>query len=194
MLSQADLSSILTNKSRQPIQFQSTAIDHSRTLPAAAAAKGATNLAAGASVKADEGQVQVARLQPRQLSKRFAAGALPGQPRDSAPKLIQWAKEAVQYYEGSTLVLSCSLANNGGQLGLKFAWFKQGKQLASSQLNQRLNIETLSDYSFLRLNDLRSADSGLYTCLVSNQFGQEDRTSTQVLVNGEYCAGSAQVA
>lgn len=120
------------------------------------------------------------------------------------PKLVQWAKEAVQYYEGSTLVLSCSLAMSIAQGNpLKFTWFKQGKQLSSSSSNNnnnnnlfsntnsniinnnnRLSIETLADYSFLRLADLRFSDSGAYTCAASNSYGQEDRTTTQVIVNG----------
>lgn len=117
----------------------------------------------------------------------------------SQPKLVQWAKEPLQYYEGSTLVLSCSLAISQPPAApaLKFAWFKQGKPLGSSAAaagnqqgaahNQplgRLSIETLADYSFLRLAELRSTDSGSYTCVASNSFGQEDRTSTQVIVNG----------
>lgn len=115
----------------------------------------------------------------------------------STPKLVQWAREAVQYYEGSTLVLSCSLAMSNAQGNpLKFTWFKQGKQLSSSNNNlfsnnissnnnnNRLSIETLADYSFLRLADLRSSDSGAYTCVASNSFGQEDRTTAQVIVNG----------
>jgi hypothetical protein len=113
------------------------------------------------------------------------------------PKLIQWSKEAVHYYEGSTLVLSCSLSYSGGESGqLKFSWFKQGKLLASSspmggrgiEQPSRLSIETLADYSFLRLADLRPGDSGAYSCVVSNSLNQEDRTTTQVVVNGEYKA------
>lgn len=110
----------------------------------------------------------------------------------SPPKLVQWSKEAVQYYEGSTLVLSCSLSYSGGEQGqLKFSWFKQGKLLTTGsntgRLDQpaRLSIETLADYSFLRLADLRPGDSGAYTCAVSNSLNQEDRTTTQVIVNGE---------
>lgn len=112
-------------------------------------------------------------------------------PAQMAPKLVQWSKEAVQYYEGSTLVLSCSLAMSLPNAGpLKFSWFKQGKPLAgalatSSNSQRQLSIETLADYSFLRLADLRATDSGAYTCAVSNSFGQEDRTTTQVIVNGE---------
>jgi len=114
----------------------------------------------------------------------------------TAPKLVQWAKEAVQYYEGSTLVLSCSLAMSlGGGAPLKFAWFRQGKPLAQvgaagsrHPLAGRLSIETLADYSFLRLTELRAADSGAYTCAASNAYGQEDRTTTQVMVNGEFGA------
>lgn len=108
----------------------------------------------------------------------------------NSPKLVQWAREAVQYYEGSTLVLSCSLAMSNAQGNpLKFIWFKQAKQLSSSNNNlfsnnNRLSIETLADYSFLRVADLRSSDSGAYTCVASNSFGQEDRTTTQVIVNG----------
>lgn len=117
-----------------------------------------------------------------------------------APKLIQWSKEAVQYYEGSTLVLSCSLSYSGANQAapLKFSWFKSGKLLyaaatgsssssgSRADQQQRLSIESLADYSFLRLADLRPSDSGAYTCLVSNALNQEDRTTTQVLVNGEF--------
>lgn len=110
----------------------------------------------------------------------------------TAPKLIQWAKEPIRYYEGSTLVLSCSLAISqpSGSAPLKFTWFKQSKPLIglSNTLgpsNHRLSVENLPDYSFLRLTDLRASDSGAYSCAASNSLGQEDRTTAQVLVNGK---------
>lgn len=112
------------------------------------------------------------------------------QPFQPPPKLVQWAKEAVQYYEGSTLVLSCSLATSVSPAGnpVKFAWFKQGKPLTgpaanNNNLSGRLSVEFLADYSFLRLSQLRSGDSGAYTCVASNSQGQEDRTTAQVIVN-----------
>lgn len=121
-------------------------------------------------------------LESHPIASRQARSASP-------PKLVQWSKEAVHYYEGSTLVLSCSLAISAptGSGPLRFSWFKQGKPLGGSQTsqqNQRLSIETLPDYSFLRLNDLRSTDSGAYTCAVTNSLGLEDRTTSQVVVNG----------
>lgn len=141
----------------------------------------------------------------RNRAKRVAMMA----PNAAAPKLVQWAKEAVQYYEGSKLFLSCSLAlqQPDGAPPLKFAWFKQGKPLTTvlnsplnapsggnrlnsqqdyynNNNNNRLSIETLPDYSLLKLQHLRSTDSGAYTCVASNSYGQEDRTTSQVIVNG----------
>lgn len=122
----------------------------------------------------------------RPQRREFRRRSLP-----TSPKLVQWAKEAVQYYEGSTLVLSCSLAMAPQSLAgpLKFSWFKQGKPLGGSPSSRqqpgRLSIETLSDYSFLRIAELQPADSGAYTCAVANSFNQEDRTSTQVIVNSK---------
>lgn len=132
---------------------------------------------------------------PRALSAAPIAPPLNGG-LPNAPKLVQWSREAVQYYEGSTLVLSCSSAiahrDSGGPAGsLKFHWYKASgssggqRPLGVGAREPRLAIETLSDYSFLRLSDLRPSDSGLYTCAASNSLGQEDRTSTQVVVNGE---------
>lgn len=104
------------------------------------------------------------------------------------PRLVQWPREPVTYHEGSTLVLSCSLASAPSQAP-RFAWFKQSKPLngpqagaAASQLGSRLSIESLADYSILRLADLRPSDSAVYTCAASGQQGHEDRTSSQVQV------------
>lgn len=103
----------------------------------------------------------------------------------AAPKLVQWAKEAIQYYEGSTLVLSCSLAaSSQADSALRFSWMRQGKPLSGGS-DQRLSIESRADYSFLRLASLRPQDSGTYSCSATNSMGLEDRTSTQVLVNGK---------
>lgn len=102
---------------------------------------------------------------------------------------MQWPREPVLYHEGSTLVLSCSLANAPAG-PLKFSWFKQNRALngaqagaLASQLAGRLSVETPADYSILRLADLRPSDSGLYACAVTNQMGQEDRTNSQVQVS-----------
>lgn len=114
-----------------------------------------------------------------------------------APKLVQFAKDQLmRYYEGSTLILSCSLAitQMPGSGPLKFTWFKQQQQQQQLQSslskplspNQRLSIETLNDYSLLKLTDLRASDSGQYTCSASNSNGQEDRTTAQVIVNGKF--------
>lgn len=118
----------------------------------------------------------------------------PALQQQQAPKLVQWSKEAVQYYEDSTLVLSCSSAVSAAG-PLRFTWLKSGKPVAQQVAaaaaaadrhnnNDRLSIETLAEYSFLRLANLRPTDSGQYTCVASNVFGQEDRTSAQIVVNG----------
>lgn len=85
-------------------------------------------------------------------------------------------------------MLSCSLASAPSQAP-RFAWFKQSKPLsgpqagsAASQLGARLSIETLAEYSILRLADLRPSDSAVYTCAASGKLGHEDRTSSQVQV------------
>ena len=141
-------------------------------------------------------------------AKRQAA-LLASQP---APKLVQWSREPVHYYEASTLVLSCSLAmarrdTGSGANSVKFHWSRTAfggggggangqhsggaggglrqQTLSVGSREPRLSIETLQDYSFLRLSELRPSDSGVYTCAASDQLGQEDRTSAQVMVNGE---------
>lgn len=131
-------------------------------------------------------------------SRRLLARSEPKQPAAAPPKLVQWAREPVQYYEGSTLILSCSLATSlAPGAALKFAWFKQGRPLltapsaaaassaVSNSLSGRVSVETLADYSILRLAQLRPSDSGAYTCVASNSQGQEDRTTAQIVVNGE---------
>lgn len=92
-------------------------------------------------------------------------------------------------------MLSCSLATSAPSANnpVKFAWFKQGKPLSVSSAttsHQRLSVETLADYSFLRLSQLKSSDSGAYTCVASNAHNQEDRSTAQVIVNGECTSGS----
>lgn len=123
-------------------------------------------------------------------SSSASVSSLTASGHQQAPKLVQWSKEPIRYYEGSTLVLSCSVAisQSAGSTPLKFSWLKQSKPLMASSLStasHRLSIETLSDYSFLRLADLRASDSGAYTCSVANSLGQEDRTTAQVIVNGK---------
>ena len=114
--------------------------------------------------------------------------------------MVQFSKEAVHYFEGSALVLTCSLASGGaavGQQALKFHWLRAGKPLSASAgppnqqaaaAQSRLSIETLADYSLLRLADLRNSDSGAYTCAVSDSLGHEDKTTAQVIVNGKFCS------
>lgn len=134
--------------------------------------------------------VNITGEQPTRLPRSPATASQTGNNNNNNQlRLVQWSKEAVQYYEGSTLVLSCSLAVSVPATGgpLKFTWFKANKALQTNMATGRqLSIETLPDYSFLRLSDLRPSDSGAYSCQVSNSLGQEDRTSTQVIVNGEF--------
>lgn len=125
--------------------------------------------------------------------RRVAPRAAPVAPAATQPKLVQWSKEPLQYYEGSTLVLSCSSASaSAANAPLKFTWLKSAKALmqaatgnAAANTHERLSIETLAEYSFLRLASLRPSDAGQYTCVASNALGQEDRTSVQVIVNGK---------
>lgn len=128
--------------------------------------------------------------------RRVAPRAAPVAPAATQPKLVQWSKEPLQYYEGSTLVLSCSSASaSAANAPLKFTWLKSAKALmqaatgnaasAAANTHERLSIETLAEYSFLRLASLQPSDAGQYTCVASNALGQEDRTSVQVIVNGK---------
>lgn len=124
--------------------------------------------------------------------RSLAVGSVSQPPPPPPPKLVQWSKEPVQYYEGSTLVLSCSSASaSSANAPLRFNWLKSGKSLmqatgSAGNTHERLSIETLAEYSFLRLASLRPSDGGQYTCVASNSLGQEDRTSAQVIVNGKF--------
>lgn len=81
-------------------------------------------------------------------------------------------------------MLSCSVSiSQQAAEPLKFAWSKGSRPLISAP---RLSIETLPDYSLLRLVDLKASDSGHYTCAASDAHNQEDKTTAQVTVNGEF--------
>ncbi|RWS03905.1 titin-like protein, partial [Dinothrombium tinctorium] len=89
----------------------------------------------------------------------------------SPPKLIPMPT-LQPFKEGSAFRLLCSVQY--GAMPLKFNWFFNSK-LITYQLHD-INIETREDESTLKIKNVKSENSGNYTCVVSNEFGKDSQS------------------
>lgn len=96
-----------------------------------------------------------------------------------SPKLIKIYEKQAQN-AGSKFVLFCSVQE--GAQPLQFEWNKDGHRIQTIEGVQE--VKTFDDHSQLSIHQLAGGDSGTYTCVVGNQFG-EDRQSTQLKVEGK---------
>nr|XP_027202352.1 obscurin-like [Dermatophagoides pteronyssinus] len=90
-----------------------------------------------------------------------------------APKLTRFNPEIIQPID-SSLVLNC--AAYLGSHPLRFQWFKNG--LIIDNQSNRYQIDTKSDFSFLRISDIQLNDSGNYSCSVINENGLDQQWSS----------------
>lgn len=73
---------------------------------------------------------------------------------------------------GDTCTLECKV---GGTPELSVGWFKDGKELASSE---KYKITFYNNLSTLKILDSESEDSGLYTFEVQNNVGKSGCTAS----------------
>lgn len=73
---------------------------------------------------------------------------------------------------------------SGDLNGLTFEWFKNEWRIVASDRHRILNAPENFN-SILRVIDLKPDDSGLYSCIAKNAFGQ-DKISTKLLVKGKF--------
>ena len=78
------------------------------------------------------------------------------------------AREEYEKKAGETITVSCTA--NGGKPGPKLRWFKNGVELVDN-----VEYSAGGKASLLRIRNLRSEDSGTYTCLASNMAGQASK-------------------
>jgi len=82
--------------------------------------------------------------------------------------------------EGSQFRLFCS--RSAGDKPLFFQWSKNGRTLSNTpQVNYK--IENSDDFTIFTINSVERNDSGNYSCIVRNAFG-EDTKSSQLIVKG----------
>lgn len=99
-----------------------------------------------------------------------------------SPKIVE-QMDKLNHPEGTNATLMCSIGS--GELDeLKYEWLKDDKRIVPSN---RVKISIAQDNfnSILRIMDLKTDDSALYTCVAKNPFGQ-DKISTKLFVKGEF--------
>ena len=87
--------------------------------------------------------------------------------------------------EGTNATFTCSIGS--GELnGLSYEWLKNDKRISSKDNPSKLRISVLPEnfQSILRVIDLKPADSGVYSCVARNSYGQ-DKISTKLNVKGK---------
>lgn len=100
-----------------------------------------------------------------------------------APKLVGVVDE-LNNPEDTNATITCSVGS-GDLQGLSYEWYKDKERINGSQTN-KIRVEIPSDnyQSVLRIFNLKSTDSALYTCIARNRFGQ-DKISTKLNVKGK---------
>lgn len=97
-----------------------------------------------------------------------------------SPKIVDFV-DKLNHPEGTNASLVCSVGS--GELDeLKYEWFKDDKRIVTSN-KLKILIGPDNFNSMLRIMDLKTEDSGLYTCVAKNPFGQ-DKISTRLFVKG----------
>lgn len=98
-----------------------------------------------------------------------------------APKLVNQV-DRLNHPEGTNASLVCSIGS-GEIEGLTFEWLRDDKKISPSS---KMRISVLPDNfnSILRVIDLKPEDSGLYSCVARNSYGQ-DKITTKLFVKGE---------
>lgn len=99
-----------------------------------------------------------------------------------APKIVD-SVERINHPEGTNATFSCTIGS-GELSGLKFEWLKDDKRIGPASSRHRIAVAPENYNSVLRVIDLKSDDSGVYSCIARNAFGQ-DKISIRLFVKGE---------
>ncbi|XP_025080891.1 inactive tyrosine-protein kinase transmembrane receptor ROR1-like isoform X2 [Pomacea canaliculata] len=83
------------------------------------------------------------------------------------------AMRNVTKYRTQQVRLRCEISGNPLP---SYTWYKNSTPLRDNDDNGRISIRPTIWGSRLRLDDLRSSDTGYYTCKASNNFGDKDTT------------------
>lgn len=113
-----------------------------------------------------------------------------------APKLTSATSDKISLGEGANATFTCTVAS-GDLAGLSYEWLRDDKtrighnqqqqqhqqQYPNKQNKYRLSIGSDNFQSALRVIGLDQSDSGSYSCIARNQFGQ-DKVTTWLSVKG----------
>lgn len=87
------------------------------------------------------------------------------------PKLID-VIDRLNHVEDTNATISCSLAS-GDLNGIAYEWFKDDRRISPSSNQGKFSIfQPMNFQSILRVVDLKPSDSGVYSCLAKNPYGQ----------------------
>uniref|UniRef100_A0A6G1SAW7 Contactin-2 n=1 Tax=Aceria tosichella TaxID=561515 RepID=A0A6G1SAW7_9ACAR len=110
---------------------------------------------------------------------KFAAAAVEA---SKVPKIVDQV-ERINHPEGTNATFTCTIGS--GELnGLKFEWLKDDRRIAATSNRYRVSVAPENFNSILRVIDLKSDDSGTYSCVARNAFGQ-DKISIKLVVKVE---------
>lgn len=98
-----------------------------------------------------------------------------------SPKIVGFV-DRLNHPEGTNATFTCSIGS-GDLNGLTFEWSKDGQKIVPTS-KLRISVASENFNSILRVIDLKSNDSGTYSCSAQNQYGQ-DRINTRLFVKGK---------
>lgn len=101
----------------------------------------------------------------------------------NAPKIVD-PVERLNHPEGTNATFTCSIGS-GDLTGLIYEWRKDDSVIGTGNTKKIRIMTSPENYqSVLRVLDLKPTDSGVYSCLARNKFGQ-DKVSTKLFVKGK---------
>ncbi|XP_076441150.1 inactive tyrosine-protein kinase transmembrane receptor ROR1-like [Babylonia areolata] len=93
---------------------------------------------------------------------------------------LDFAMRNVSKYRTQQVRLRCEIT---GSPIPAYSWFKNATPLRDGDEGGRISIRLTTWGSRLRLDDLRSSDTGYYTCKAVNKFGEEETTGILIVAN-----------
>ena len=99
--------------------------------------------------------------------------------KTTKPRIVEIAKSQYRL-EFSKHKLLCSLSE--GTKPVRFQWkHNDNIILNSASTLSRIVIENSEDDSVLKITDLKASDSGNYSCIAENSFGNDVQSSTLIV-------------